>query len=78
MVGFNRSFSNIISINFIIGISQRDSENYYEFIASTADEIIANLLEFFNTYIQNKFLSADFVVDIYRKNAVSFLSSLII
>jgi hypothetical protein len=55
----------------ILAISQRDSENYYDFIGSSADEIRENLTEFFNNHIQNKFPSPDFVVDIYRKDSVS-------
>lgn len=55
--------------NQIIAISQRDSENYYEFIRHSTDEIQRNILEFFTNHIQNKFLSKDFVVDIYRKDA---------
>lgn len=60
-----------MSIFIIKGISQRDSENYYEFINATSDEIISNITEFFNAHIQNKFPSADFVVDIYRQNTVN-------
>jgi hypothetical protein len=56
-----------------IGISQRDSENYYDFIGPIADEIVSNLVGFFNNHIQYKFPSNYFVVDIYRKDAVRIL-----
>lgn len=60
------------SILFYLAICQRDSENYYDFIGLSADQIPSNLIEFFNNHIQNKFLSKDFVIDIYRKDSVSY------
>jgi len=65
----SKEFRCFVRNNRIIAISQRDSENYYNFIGSTADEILLNLVEFFNNHIQNKFPSIDFVVDIYRKDS---------
>jgi len=58
----------------ILGISQRDSENYYDFIGPVSDQIVNDLIGFFNNHIQNKFPSADFVVDIYRKDSVRIVS----
>ncbi|CAF4139937.1 unnamed protein product [Adineta steineri] len=65
----SKEFRCFVKNNRIIGISQRDSENYYEFIGSSADQIRDNIIEFFNRNIQNKFPSIDFVIDIYRKNS---------
>lgn len=59
------------SFFLLIAICQRDSENYYEFIRLSSDQILTNLVEFFNNHIRNKFPSNDFVVDIYRKDSVS-------
>ncbi len=59
-----------LEIVFNLAISQRDSENYYDFIGSSADQIRMNLVEFFTNHIQDKFPSTDFVVDIYRKDSV--------
>jgi hypothetical protein len=59
-----------LRIVFNLAISQRDSENYYDFIGSSADQIRTNLVEFFTNHIQDKFPSTDFVVDIYRKDSV--------
>jgi hypothetical protein len=65
--------TNVSEKNFsFVAISQRDSENYYDFIGPIADEIVANIVGFFNNHIQNKFLSDKFVVDIYRKDSVRF------
>ena len=54
-------------------ISQRDCENYYQFMNSNADQIVEDLIEFFKKHIQDQFFSADFVVDIYRKESVSIV-----
>ncbi|UJR21028.1 hypothetical protein I4U23_024128 [Adineta vaga] len=64
-----KEFRCFVKNNQIIGISQRDSENYYDFIDKTADHILDDLVQFFKAHIQNKFLSVDFVVDIYRKDS---------
>ena len=53
-----------------VGVCQRDSENYYDYIDKAADEILSGLTQFFNMNIKDKFPSADFVVDIYRKDSV--------
>ena len=55
----------------VLAISQRDGENYYPYIGQAADQIVANIMSFFRNHIQNRFLSTDFVVDIYRKDSVS-------
>ncbi|CAF1440095.1 unnamed protein product [Rotaria sordida] len=65
----SKEFRCFVKNHRIIAISQRDSENYYEFIEPVADQIITNIVEFFNTHIQNKFPSGDYVVDIYRKDS---------
>ncbi|CAF3839508.1 unnamed protein product [Rotaria magnacalcarata] len=65
----SKEFRCFIKNNQIIAISQRDSENYYEFIGATADQIVSNIVAFFHNNIQNKFPSTDFVIDIYRKDS---------
>lgn len=57
----------------ILAISQRDNENYYDYIGPISDQIVTNLLDFFHIHIQNKFPSVDFVIDIYRKDSVSIV-----
>ncbi|CAF0883297.1 unnamed protein product [Rotaria sp. Silwood1] len=65
----SKEFRCFVKNHRIIAISQRDSENYYDFIEPSANQIMTNIVEFFNTHIQNKFPSVDFVVDIYRKDS---------
>ncbi|CAM2708411.1 unnamed protein product [Rotaria socialis] len=65
----SKEFRCFVKNNQIVAISQRDSENYYEFIGATADQIVSNIVAFFHNNIQNKFPSTDFVIDIYRKDS---------
>lgn len=64
-----KEFRVFVKNNRIIGICQRDCENFYQHIRTSIDEIRTNIWDFFVETIQNKFPSADFIVDIYRKDA---------
>ena len=60
----------LFSFIWFLAITQRDSENYYDFIEPIAEQIMNDINDFFIAHIQYKFPSTDFVVDIYRKDVV--------
>jgi hypothetical protein len=53
--------------NTLIGISQRDYTNYYEFLkeGNMMQQIQQNITEFFTTYVQHHFPSENYTFDVY-------------
>ncbi|XP_067324973.1 translation initiation factor eIF2 assembly protein isoform X4 [Anolis sagrei] len=59
-------FRCFVKENKLIGISQRDYTQYYEYISKQKEEICRCVQEFFKKHIQYTFFDEDFVFDVYR------------
>ncbi|KAJ3178965.1 hypothetical protein HDU87_003234 [Geranomyces variabilis] len=51
--------------NVLIGISQRDVANYYDFLVRDSAELQSLIQEFFTSNIQGRFPDANYVFDVY-------------
>ncbi|XP_001641838.2 cell division cycle protein 123 homolog [Nematostella vectensis] len=52
--------------NELVAISQRDISNYYHFLAENEDEICADILNFYESKIEEKFPDTSYVFDVYK------------
>lgn len=50
----------------LVGISQRETSQTYSYIAEQKDQIISDIVSFFNEYIENRFPLDNYAVDVFR------------
>ncbi|KAK1790331.1 hypothetical protein P4O66_014244 [Electrophorus voltai] len=59
-------FRCFVKENKLIGVSQRDHIQHYQYISKQEASITSSILQFFTDNIQHQFPDEDFVLDVYR------------
>ncbi|KAI9102671.1 D123-domain-containing protein [Phlyctochytrium arcticum] len=69
-------FRCFVKDNHLIGVTQRDAVNYYDFLPGLQDELRGYIIRFFETKVKENFADSSYVFDVYintRNHRVSLV-----